>query len=331
MQFTDRQLESEARRLYTKLKHVKWSMDECRVYAPMTLEINALKKEKDAIILAHSYQTPDIIYGVADFVGDSYGLSIEATKVKAKTIVFCSVHFMAETAKILNPSKEVLVPRIAGCSLASSITKEDVLNLKKNHPGVPVVCYVNTSAQVKAVSDVCVTSANVMKIIEKIDSDEIIFIPDKLMAKNIQAFTKKKIIAWDGVCIVHEKFSPENVDQVREMYPGVKVLAHTECSPAVVRKVDMAGGTTDMINYLNKSTAKKFMLATECGMVDRMNVEMSGKKFVGACSLCPYMKEIQMKDILNVLKSPTKEQIIILSQSDLIGASKSLKRMLELS
>ncbi|MGE3278354.1 MAG: quinolinate synthase NadA [Candidatus Altimarinota bacterium] len=331
MNFTTSQLEAESIRLFEKLQNVGWSLDECKVYAPITLEINQLKQEQDAIILAHSYQSPDIIYGVADFAGDSYGLSKIASEHPAKKIIFCSVYFMGETAKIMNPEKEVLVPAVAGCSLADSITAEDVKRLKEQHPGVPVVCYVNTSAAVKAESDVCVTSSNVLHIIESLPNDDIIFIPDSFMADYIQRNTPKNIIKWHGTCIVHEEFTADSIKAVREQFPGVEILVHPECSSSVIDQADLVGSTTSMIEHVKKSPQQQFMIVSECGLADRVKAEMPEKKVVGACVLCPYMKSIMLKDILQSLKNPRPDQIINLDPSVLKKAKSSLDRMFELS
>jgi len=331
MNFTDIQIKKEAKRLFQNLEKVSWTMNECLLYAPLTLEINHLKKEQEAIILAHSYQTPDIMYGIADHVGDSYGLSIIAKETDAKKIVFCSVYFMAETAKILNPNKEVLVPKISGCSLADSISAEDVKKLKEKYPNLPIVCYVNTTAEVKAECDICVTSSNVLKIINSLPDKEIVFVPDKYMAQNIQELTNKKIIPWDGKCIVHEEYSVDHVKTTREKYPNAKILAHSECVPEVVEKVDLTGGTSDMINYIKSHEDDEYMLVTECGLTDRMKIEFKNKSFIGSCALCPYMKKIEMKDVLQVLKKPTKDQIISIEETTLSKAKKCLDKMIELN
>src|SRR3989338_6354116 len=250
MEFTNDELDSEAARLFSRLGPLGWSMDACRTYAPLTLEINRLKKEKNAVILAHSYQTPDIIYGVADFTGDSYGLSLQAKKTSANTIIFSGVRFMAETAKILNPDKRVYVPSLeAGCSLADAISAKDLRELKRKHPGAPVVCYVNTSAEVKAESDVCCTSANAAKIIRGMPEKEVIFVPYEFMAKNLALETGKEIIAWRSRCVAHQDFDERKLAAVRQEFPGVKVLAHSECPPAVAQAADLVGGTTDMERY----------------------------------------------------------------------------------
>lgn len=302
------------------------------MYAPLTLEINRFKKENDVVILAHSYQSPDIVYGIADFVGDSYGLSVKAKEAKASTILFCGVIFMAETAKILNPSKRVLIPSIeAGCSLADSITAEDVRKLKKDNPGLPVVCYVNTTAEVKAESDVCVTSSNALKIIQALPDRKIIFIPDKRMAQNLGQLTDKEIVAWDGVCIVHERFNVDQLREYRKRYPDLKILTHSECSPDVVEESDMVGGTTDMMKYVATSKDRDFMIVTECGLVDRMKTEFSEKRFLGSCNMCPYMKKNNLKNIREVLFNPQPNQIIEIPEVIRVKAERALVRMLEMS
>jgi quinolinate synthase len=331
MYFTEQQLEQEAQRLFEKLNKVSWSMDECKLYAPLTLEINTLKKEQNAIILAHSYQTPDIMYGIADFVGDSYGLSLKATETQASKIICCTVHFMAETVKLLNPEAEVYIPKFAGCSLAESITIQDVWKLKEEHPNTPVACYVNTSAKIKSEVDVCVTSSNASKIINSIESDKVIFIPDRHMGANIQRETDKELILWNGGCIVHEKFTAEHIDQIRKIYPDVKVLAHPECLEDVVKKADFSGGTTAMIDYVKSSEADTFMVITECGLTDRLKIETEGNKFIGMCNLCPYMKEIEIKDVLQLLEEPKESQEVIIEKVYEKKARESLEMMMKLA
>lgn len=328
----DVKIKEEAARLYEQLQHVGFNEGYCEILAPLTLEINELKKERNAVILAHSYQTPDIIYGVADFKGDSYGLSKEAKETDAKVIVFAGVRFMAETAKVLNPGKTVLLPAPdADCSLADSITAEDVRALKAKHPGVPVVVYVNTSAEVKAEADACCTSANAEKVLNGFDSEEIIFLPDELMAANLQKITGKKLITWHGRCIVHEDFKPEKVEAFKKKYPGLKVLSHSECAPSVVGISDMVGGTSDMIRYVKDVAADSYMLITECGLSDRMRVEYPDKEFIGMCSLCPYMKKTNLLNIRQVLKEPVDSQVVEIPEDVRIGAEKSLNKMFELS
>lgn len=330
--FSEEQLKRETERLHEKLQHVGFGKALCQMYAPLTLEINELKRQKNAVILAHSYQTPDILYGIADFQGDSYQLSKNAQETDADTIVFCGVRFMAETAKILNPGKKVLLPSpAAGCSLAEAITAEDVRALKARYPGVPVVTYVNTSADVKAESDACCTSANALKIIEAFPNETIIFIPDKYMAQNMQKLTTKKLISWEGSCIVHEEFRASKIQQFKQKYPGLKVLAHTECAPEVIEASDFAGGTNDMMKYVEKTEAPAYMLVTECGLNDRMRAEFPQKDFLGMCGLCPYMKQNTLGLILQALKNPSPDQVIELPEDVRKGAERSLLKMFELS
>ncbi len=323
-------LQKETQRLYERLHHLGWAWGHCATIAPTTLEINELKKEQNALILAHSYQTPDIMYGVGDFIGDSYSLSRKATEYPASKIIFCSVYFMGETAKLLNPDKEVLVPRVAGCSLADSITGEQVRALRKKYPHAGIVCYVNSYAEVKAESDTCCTSSNVVAVVEAMPQEEVIFIPDKLMGLNLGNMTSKKIITWDGTCVVHEGFNPDMVQGIRKRFPGVQILAHPECAPGVVALVDYAGGTAGMLNYVRQSMAKTFMLVTECGLTDRFKAEFKHKEIVGTCLLCPYMKEIQLDDVLKALKDPSPEQRITIPHDIAERARKSLDRMFEL-
>lgn len=330
MNISPSELRNEAQRLYQKLNKLGWAEEDCEQIAPMTLEINQLKKEQNAVILAHSYQTPDIMYGVGDFVGDSYGLSVKAIDHPADKIVFCSVYFMGETAKLLNPEKEVLVPSVAGCSLADSITPEQVRALRKMYPQAGVVCYVNTYAEIKAESDACVTSSNVVDVVEAMPQDEIIFIPDKLMGQNLRSMTSKKIITWEGTCIVHEGFDEQSVADIRRRFPDVKILAHPECTPGVVSLVDYAGGTSGMLNYVKNSPAKTFMMVTECGLTDRFKAEFQNKEVVGTCILCPFMKQIKLEDVLKALKNPDPGQIVEIDPEIADRARASLDKMFEL-
>ena len=330
MEFSKEEIQKESEKLFEKLKKVDWTMEKCEEIAPLTLEINKLKKEKNAVILAHSYQPPEIMYGIADHLGDSYGLSIKAKETDADMIVFCSVHFMAETAKILNPTKEVRVPTKASCSLAESITPEDIKKLRDKHPDAGVICYVNTTAEVKAECDACCTSSNALKIIDGMEQDEIIFVPDEFMCANLQPLTKKKLIGWKGRCIVHEEFSDDTIRQIKDMYPEAKILVHSECTPNVVKESDLMGSTTDILNYVFDSDAKQFMLVTECGITDRVKAEFKEKEVLGSCILCPYMKEITLEDTLKCLKSPSQDQIIDLPEDIINRAKKSLDKMVEI-
>lgn len=327
MNFTPTEIRQEAERLSIHLEKFDYTLEDCELIAPTTLEINTLKKEKNAIILAHSYQTPDILYGVADEVGDSYGLSVAAQKTDAEIILFSSVYFMGETAKILNPNKTVLVPGYAGCSLADSITAEDVRNLRKKYPNAGVVAYVNTTAEVKAEVDACCTSGNVVKIVSAMPQEQIIFLPDNLMGKNLQKLTDKEVILWDGVCIVHEEFSQKEINEVRRDFPQAEILAHPECDPKVIEKADFIGSTEQMIKHLDASNAPEYMMITECGLSDRARKEKPNKKIVGTCYLCPYMKELRLKNILSALKNPTQQQEVTLEKEVQEKAKKSLETM----
>ena len=330
MQISSSDIQTEVTRLYDKLHKLGWTQEDCELIAPTTIEINQLKKEQDAIILAHSYQTPDIMYGVGDVIGDSYGLSVEASKLPSKKIIFCSVYFMGETAKLLNPEKEVLVPSVAGCSLADSITGQQVRELREQYPHAGVVCYVNTYAEVKAESDACCTSSNVVEVVEAMPQDDILFIPDELMGQNLRSMTSKNIITWSGTCVVHEGFNPDSVKDIRRRFQDVRILAHPECTPGVVALVDYAGGTSGMLNYVRSSNAKTFMLVTECGLTDRFKAEFPNKEIVGTCILCPYMKEIQLSDVLKALKNPIPDQYVEIPSDIAKRARASLEKMFEL-
>jgi len=332
MEFTPEELDGEAKRLHGRLGKLGWSMDACRLSAHLTLETNKLKKEKNAIILAHSYQTPDIIYGVADFTGDSYALSKRAAETKAGTIVFSGVRFMAETAKLLNPEKKVFIPSLdAGCSLADGITAEDVRKLRRENPICPVVCYVNTSAEVKAESDACCTSANAAKVLRSFKEKRIIFVPDEFMAKNLAKETGKTLVSWHARCVVHQDFDERKISAVKKQFPGIKVLAHSECPPLVAQSSDLVGGTADMERYVASSGASSFMLVTECGLSDRLRSESPEKEFVGMCALCPYMKKNSLLLILRVLKEQNKENEIKIPVSVAAKAKAALDRMFELA
>ena len=284
-------------------------------YAPVIAEINRLKREKDAVILAHNYMTPEIFHGVGDFVGDSLALAREAARTDAKVIVQAGVHFMAETSKILSPEKTVLIPSLkAGCSLASSITGADVRLLKQRYPGLPVVTYVNTSAEVKAESDICCTSGNAVKVVEAIardfGTDTVIMIPDKYLARNVAAKTGVKVITWEGACEVHERFTAQEIRDYRAAHPGITVLAHPECPPDVVAEADFAGSTAAMINYVGAHKPRRVVMVTECSMSDNVAVEHPDVEFVRPCNLCPHMKRITLDGILHSLQTMTHEVIV---------------------
>ena len=284
---------------------------EWKIHAPLIYKINKLKKEKNAVILAHNYQTPEIYHGIADFAADSLALAVEASKTKADIIIMCGVHFMAETAKLMSPHKKVLLPDMsAGCSLSSSITGKDVKLLKKKYPNVPVVSYVNTSADVKAETDVCCTSANAIKIVESLGVEKVIFLPDNYLAKYVASNTKVKIISWKGTCIVHEKFSAKEINDIKKQNPGIVIIAHPECPPDVINAADFAGSTSGMSEYVKKNQPKKVMMVTECSMSDNVQVENPKVEFIKPCNLCPYMKKITLPKILNCLENESNEIII---------------------
>jgi quinolinate synthase len=314
--------------IYKKIsKHVPEI--EWKVHAPLIEKINKLKKEKKAVILAHNYQTPEIYHGVADIAADSLALAVEAAKTSADIIVLCGVHFMAETAKLMSPEKKVLIPDMnAGCSLAASLTGEDVRLLKKKYPGVPVVSYVNTSADVKAETDVCCTSANAVKVVESLKTDKVIFLPDQHLANYVAKQTKVKIISWKGSCIVHEQFSPKEIRDIREANPGIKVIGHPECPSEVLDACDFAGSTGGMIDYVKKNQPKKVMLVTECSMSDNVQADNPNVEFIKPCNLCPYMKKITLQKILDCLENETNE--IFIEEKIAKAARKSVQRMAEI-
>lgn len=291
--------------LYEKVKRVVSPLDWA-AQAPYILEINRLKREKGAVILAHNYMTAEIFHCVSDFAGDSLQLAQQAAKVDADLIVQAGVHFMAETSKILSPEKTVLIPDMrAGCSLASSITAADVRLLRQKYPGVPVVTYVNTSAEVKAESDICCTSSNALAIVESLPGDTVLMIPDKYLARNIARQTKKKILTWEGACEVHEKFTPEDIKKMRRAWPDAVVLAHPECPPAVVAEADFAGSTKAMSDYVAQQQPRKVVMITECSMSDNVSVDNPKVEFVRPCNLCPHMQRITLPAILKSLQTRT--------------------------
>ena len=275
--------------------------------AKLISEINALKKERDAVILAHNYMTPEIFHGVGDYVGDSLGLAKEAARSNAKVIVQAGVHFMAETSKILSPDKTVLIPDLrAGCSLASSITGADVRLIKQRYPGLPVVTYVNTTADVKAETDICCTSANAVQVVEwaarEWGVDKVILIPDEFLARNVAAQTTVGIIAWKGRCEVHERFTADDIAEMRAAYPGAEILAHPECPEEVLAASDFAGSTAAMIDYVVDRKPKQVVMITECSMASNVKGDVPGVDFIGPCNLCPHMKRITLENIRDCLK-----------------------------
>jgi len=322
----DQKVKNSTGKLYEKI-HKAIPEIEWPSLAPYIHEINELKKEKGVTILAHNYQTPEIFYGVADIVGDSLALAIEGSKVKTDKILMCGVHFMAETAKIMSPEKKVILPNMgAGCSLAESITAEDVRQLKKQYPGIPVVTYVNTSADVKAETDICCTSANAVKIVESLNVDKVIFLPDEYLAKYVASKTKVEIISWKGKCEVHEKFSEKEINELRKQYPDLQVISHPECPPDVIKASDFTGSTGSMINFVKNTKAKDVFLVTECSMSDNVQVENPNINFVKPCNLCPHMKKITLQGILSSMKN--ENNLIEIDQEIISKARKAIERMI---
>jgi len=291
------------RRVERHIPAFEWS-----ILADDIAAILKLKKERHAVVLAHNYQTPDIFHTVADIVGDSLALAREAARTDADVIVLAGVHFMAETAKLLNPAKTVLIPDLeAGCSLAASITAADIQLLRQRHPGVPIVTYVNTSAAVKAESDVCCTSSNAKKIVEALGVPRVIMLPDEYLARNTAAQTKVEIIAWKGHCEVHERFTPEDIRSLRESHPGITVLAHPECPPEVIAECDFTGSTAAMADYVGKERPARVVLLTECSMSDNVALQYPDLEFVRPCNLCPHMKRITLPKIRHSLETMNHE------------------------
>ncbi|MEM9704913.1 MAG: quinolinate synthase NadA [Pseudomonadota bacterium] len=315
-------------RVSSLIPEIEWA-----THAPYIAAINDLKRERNAVILAHNYMTPEIFHCVGDFAGDSLQLAKEAANTDANIIVQAGVHFMAETSKILSPQKTVLIPDMrAGCSLASSLTGADVKLLKQKYPGVPVVTYVNTTADVKAETDICCTSSNAVEIVEHAaaewGADTVILIPDQYLAKNVAAMTDIKIVTWAGSCEVHEQFTAEDIREMREGNPGVVVLAHPECPPDVLAEADFAGSTSGMSNYVRDNQPNNVILITECSMSDNVALENPNVNFVRPCNLCPHMKRISLPGILKSLQTMTHEVIV---PDDIIDrAREPIERMISL-
>ena len=302
---------------------------EWPIYAPYVFWINRLKRERHAAILAHNYQTPDIFHCVSDIVGDSLQLAKEATKVDAEIIVQCGVHFMAETSKLLNPQKTVLIPDMkAGCSLSESITGADVRLLRERFPGVPVVTYVNTSAEVKAETDICCTSSNALQVVESFGVDRVLCIPDEYLALNIAKQTKVKILTWKGHCEVHERFTPEELLAYKAADPEIQIIAHPECPPEVVAIADYAGSTAGMIDYVKTQLPPKVLLVTECSMASNIESEAPGVEFIKPCNLCPHMKRITLPKILDSLVY-MKEEVLV-AEHLIAPARRAVERMVNL-
>src|SRR5580704_7598495 len=318
----------QATQLYDKVKSVilpaEWSE-----FAPDVDAILALKRERNAVILAHNYQTPEIFHGVADIVGDSLQLAREACRVDADVIVVCGVHFMGETAKILNPQRTVVVPDArAGCSLAESITAADVRALRERYPGVPVVTYVNTSAAVKAESDICCTSSNAVAVVESLGVPRVLLLPDEFLANYVASKTAVEIISWHGHCEVHERFRAIDVEQLREGDDGVVVIAHPECPPDVIAAADFAGSTSAMIDYVRDHQDRRVVLLTECSMSDNVAAEFANVEFVRPCNLCPHMKRTTLPKILRSLE--TLQDEVLVDEPVRVRAQRALEAMIAL-
>ena len=312
--------------LYDRMSRVvpkaEWMLHEDDVAA-----IVELKRKRNAVVLAHNYQTPEIFHGVADIVGDSLALARKAVEVEADVIVLAGVHFMAETAKLLNPGKTVLIPDLdAGCSLADSITAEDIAMLRQAHPGVPVVTYVNTSAAVKAVSDICCTSGNARRVVESLGAPRVLMLPDEYLAQNVARETSVEIIAWRGHCEVHERFDVGDIRQMRENHPGIVVLAHPECPPEVVEAADFSGSTAVMSDYVASNRPARVVLLTECSMSDNVAVHHPDVEFIRPCNLCPHMKRITLGNIRTALEENRHEVIIDPAVAE--RARRAVERML---
>ncbi len=322
------EVKAETDHLYERVKAFTPPL-EWRLQAPLIAAINRLKREKGAVILAHNYMTPEIFNCVGDFTGDSLALAKEAAETDAKIIVQAGVHFMAETAKILSPDKTVLIPDTrAGCSLASSITADDVRLIRQRFPGVPIVTYVNTSAEVKAESDICCTSSNAVQVVESLGADRVIMIPDQYLAQNVAAQTDVEILAWAGSCEVHERFTAEDIRGLREANPGVVVLAHPECPADVLQEADYAGSTSAMSDYVEQRQPKQVVLITECSMSDNVAAANPGVDFVRPCNLCPHMKRITLQNIYDALRTGQHEVEV---DADVAARARvAIQRMLDL-
>jgi quinolinate synthase len=322
------EVERDTAHLYERVKTVIPPV-EWPLMAPTIKAINELKAVRGAVILAHNYQTPEIFHCVADIVGDSLQLAVEATKVKADIIVQCGVHFMAETSKILNPHKTVLIPDSrAGCSLASSITGADVRLLRARFPGVPVVAYVNTSADVKAEVDICCTSSNAVQVVESLNAPTVIFLPDQYLAQYVASNTNVKIIAWKGACEVHERFTGDELRAYREADPSVQIIAHPECPPDVLAEADFTGSTAHMIKWVRDKHPRRVVMITECSMADNVRAELPDIEMVQPCNLCPHMKRITLANILDSLLYLREEVTVdpVIAEK----ARRSVERMINL-
>lgn len=323
-------LAAEMSGIYARMERVM-SPPDWAIFAPYVAAIRKLKAERNAVILAHNYMTPEIYHGIADVVGDSLQLAIEATKVEADVIVQCGVHFMAETSKILNPAKTVLIPDMAaGCSLAESITAAGIAEMRAKYPGAPVVTYVNTTAEVKAASDICCTSSNAVQIVRAMESDTVIMTPDKYLAQNIASqVPEKQIVWWEGSCIVHEQYTAKDLREFRDWNPGTRIIAHPECPPDVVAEADFSGSTSGIIDYVTTERPEKAMLVTECSMASNISDALPDVDFVGPCNMCPYMKKITLEKVLWSLH--TMEGAVEVDPAVAVKARVAVQRMIDLS
>ena len=322
-------LANEMQDIYARMDRVI-SPPDWAIYAPYVRAINALKKERNAVILGHNYMTPEIFHGVSDFVGDSLQLAMKASDVEEDVIVQAGVHFMAETSKILSPQKTVLMPDMAaGCSLAESITADGVEEMRAKYPGAPVVSYVNTTAEVKAASDICCTSSNAVQIVNAMDSDTVIMTPDQYLAQNVANESHKNVVYWPGSCIVHEQYTAKDLRDFREWNPGTQLIAHPECTPDVVAEADFSGSTSGIIKYVHDKKPERAMLITECSMASNIADELPEVEFVGPCNMCPYMKKITLEKILYVLH--TMEGQVEVDGDVADKARKSVQAMIDLS
>jgi quinolinate synthase len=323
------EIERATAHLYARVQNVIPPI-EWPLMAPYVKAINELKIARNAVILAHNYQAPEIFHCIADIVGDSLQLAVEATKVQADTIVQCGVHFMAETSKILNPHKTVLIPDSrAGCSLAASISGADVRLLRERFPGVPVVAYVNTSADVKAEVDICCTSSNAVQVVESLNAPTVIFLPDQYLARYVASKTNVKIIAWKGACEVHERFTGDELRAYRDADPSIQIIAHPECPPDVLAEADFTGSTAHMIKWVHEKRPKRLVLITECSMADNVRAELPDIEIVRPCNLCPHMRRITLQNILDSLLHLREEVVVDPAIAE--KARSSVERMINLN
>ncbi|MFW2405174.1 MAG: quinolinate synthase NadA [Gammaproteobacteria bacterium] len=320
------EIEALTQPIYERVKHVIPDV-EWPIHAPLIAAINDLKRERNATILVHNYQTPEIFYGVGDITGDSLALAQKGAEVDADVIVMCGVRFMAETAKILSPDKTVLLPDMgAGCSLAASITGADVRRLREQHPGVPVVTYVNAYADVRAEADICCTSSNAIKVVESLGTDRVIFVPDGYLGRHVAQHTDVEIILWEGACEVHERFTQDELQGYRKDYPGIHIMAHPECPPDVLSEADFVGSTSGMIQHIDDDRPEQVVMVTECSMSDNVAIQFPDVQFIRPCNLCPHMKRITLPKILRSLQELAPEVEV---EPDMAKrARRSLERML---